>query len=54
MADYEKMYKTLFLATERAIDILIEAQQKCEDLYVDSENDDNLIKFEKNPIKLKK
>ena len=34
MSNYEKMYKILFNAAEDAINILIKAQQKCEDIYV--------------------
>lgn len=34
MPDYEKMYFRMFRATERAINILIEAQRECEELYV--------------------
>ena len=41
MVDYKKMYLTLFNATEDAVNALenvrqalIEAQQKCEELYV--------------------
>ena len=37
MADYKEMYFTLFRACEEAERILIEAQQKCEALYLDSE-----------------
>ena len=37
MADYKEMYFTLFRACEQAEKILIEAQQKCEELYLDSE-----------------
>ncbi len=33
--NYKKMYHELLNATEKAINILIEAQQKCEDIYVD-------------------
>lgn len=40
MPDYKEMYLTLFRATERAIDLLIEAQQTCEELYVDAPEDD--------------
>lgn len=36
MADFEKMYYELFRATEKAINILIEAQNKCEDMYINS------------------
>lgn len=37
MADYKEMYLTLFRATEEAVNLLIDAQQKCEELYVTSE-----------------
>ena len=36
MADFEEMYYELFRATEKAINILIEAQRKCEDMYINS------------------
>ena len=38
--NYKKMYHELFNATEKAVNILIEAQQKCEDIYVDEFNCD--------------
>lgn len=34
MPDYEKMYHTMFKASEAAIDLLIAAQQECEELYI--------------------
>lgn len=34
MPDYQEMYETLFRASEKAIRILIEAQQTCEELYL--------------------
>lgn len=34
MPDYKEMYLTLFRATEKAINILIDAQQECEELYL--------------------
>lgn len=34
MADYKEMYLTLMRGTERAIAILVDAQRKCEDLYI--------------------
>ena len=37
MADYREMYLTLFRATEEAVSLLIAAQQKCEELYITSE-----------------
>lgn len=43
MANYEKMYYTLFNALENAIEILIKAQQDCEEIYVHS---DNLLNLE--------
>ena len=36
MPDYKEMYLTLFRATEQAINTLIVAQQKCEELYMDA------------------
>lgn len=38
MADYKKMYLTLMRETEKAIRILIDAQRKCEDLYLSTED----------------
>ena len=47
MADYKKMYLTLFNATEDAINALenvrqslIQAQQDCEELYVFADQDE--------------
>lgn len=34
MPDYKEMYVVLFRASEQAINILIDAQQACEELYV--------------------
>lgn len=34
MPDYKEMYLTLFRATEKAINTLIEAQRTCEELYI--------------------
>lgn len=39
MPDYKEMYLTLFRATEQAIDLLISAQQTCEDMYVNAPED---------------
>ena len=36
MADYKKMYLELMDATEKAIDLLIAAQQKSENIYVET------------------
>ena len=47
MADYKKMYLTLFNATEDAINTmenvrqaLIQAQRECEELYVSADQDE--------------
>ena len=34
MSDYEEMYLTLMRATEQAIRLLIEAQRRCEEIYL--------------------
>ena len=34
MTDYKEMYLTLFRASEEALDILIAAQRKCEEMYL--------------------
>lgn len=36
MQDFKKMYLTMFQASERAVDILIAAQQECEERYISS------------------
>ena len=36
MADYQKMYLTMLKASEEAINLLIRAQQECEELYISS------------------
>ena len=36
MPDYKEMYYTLFRASERAVNILLEAQRACEELYLES------------------
>lgn len=35
MLDYREMYLTMLRASEQAIKILTEAQQQCEEMYVD-------------------
>ena len=37
MPDFEEMYYTLMLASEEALRIIIEAQKKCEDMYISQE-----------------
>ena len=34
MPDYKEMYLTLFRASEEALDILIAAQRRCEEMYL--------------------
>lgn len=40
MPDYKEMYLTMIRETERAINILIDAQRRCEELYMDSREPD--------------
>lgn len=42
MPDYKEMYLTLFRATEQAINLLIAAQQTCEDMYVNASEDSRM------------
>lgn len=42
MADYKEMYLKLARETEKAVRILIEAQQECEELYL-SAPEENLV-----------
>ena len=37
MADYKKMYETRVDAAEKAMELLIEAQRQCEELYIETE-----------------
>lgn len=34
MSDYEEMYLTMLRASEEALRIMIEAQKKCEEMYI--------------------
>ena len=43
MPDYKEMYLTLFRATEQAIDTLITAQQKCEEMYINAPEKDFIV-----------
>lgn len=43
MPDYKEMYLTLFRATEQAIDTLIAAQRKCEEMYLNTPEKDFII-----------
>ena len=48
MPDYKEMYLTLFRATEQAINLLIAAQQICEDMYVNA-SENNLSALPSTP-----
>ena len=37
MADYKKMYVTMVDAAEKAMELLIEAQRQCEEIYIETE-----------------
>ena len=43
MENYKEMYRELFIATTKAIDILVEAQKKCEDLYIEAGEKEKVI-----------
>jgi hypothetical protein len=46
MPNYKEMYMTMFRAAEDAENILIEAQRKCEELYIsDDERDSDAPKL---------
>lgn len=36
MPDYKEMYLTMMRETERAINTLVDAQRRCEELFMDS------------------
>lgn len=40
MVDYKEMYLTMARAAEQANRVLIEAQQKCEELYMTGEREE--------------
>lgn len=37
MADYKEMYETMVRASEKALNIIIDAQRKCEEMYLAAE-----------------
>ena len=41
MVDYKKMYVTMVNAAEKAMELLIEAQRQCEELYIETEEPSN-------------
>jgi beta-xylosidase len=46
-ADYKEMYLIMMRASEKAIRILIEAQQTCEELYLNPKKKEPPIDFER-------
>ena len=40
MPDYRQMYVTMMQASEEAINLLIKAQRKCEELYISSSEEE--------------
>ena len=42
MPDYRELYFTLFRASEQAVNTLIEAQRKCEELYISAPREELL------------
>lgn len=46
--DYKEMYLKLFRATEKAIDLLIDAQRECEELYLSIPETKNDVIHPKN------
>ena len=45
-ADYAGMYQRMMKATEKALRILIEAQQECEELYIRTSGKNTVIKLD--------
>ena len=45
-ADYAAMYQRMMKATEKALSILIEAQQECEELYIRTSGKNTVIKLD--------
>lgn len=43
MPNYKEMYLTLFRASEKAVNIIIEAQKEVEELYINSPKPEILI-----------
>ena len=43
MADYKQMYLTLLDGVEKAIETLISAQRACEELYIDTEEEEKVF-----------
>lgn len=45
MVNYKKKYRDLFVAITKANLILQEAQQKCEQMYIEAEEKEDFIKL---------
>ena len=45
MTNYKEMYRELFIATTKAIETLVEAQQNCEEMYMEAEERENVIRI---------
>ncbi|MBO5873226.1 MAG: hypothetical protein J6Q56_03380 [Clostridia bacterium] len=43
MADYKQMYLTLLDGVEKAMETLISAQRACEELYIDTVEEEKVI-----------
>lgn len=43
MPDYKEMYFKMFRAAEQAINLLIEAQQECEEMYISDDEPELII-----------
>lgn len=41
MPDYKEIYLTLMRATEGALNLLIDAQQKCEQMYIEDKESES-------------
>ena len=41
MADYKEMYETMVRASEKALNIILDAQRKCEEMYLAAEEEEN-------------
>lgn len=51
MTDYKEMYLHLARETEKAVRILIEAQQECEEMYI-SAPEENIVMLDAPPAEL--
>ncbi len=51
MADYKEMYVHLMRETERAIQILIQAQRDCEEMYINAPETKLTVLGQDEPVK---